>query len=84
MMHTDVDDTNFLKRILWTDESNFKHEGIVNFHNLHHWAQKRQYPRKQKQSSFQTKFSVNVWSGIIGRHLIGPHFLPERLTGENY
>ncbi|CAG4958029.1 unnamed protein product [Colias eurytheme] len=28
LLHTDVEDSDFLKRILWTDESNFSHEGI--------------------------------------------------------
>lgn len=34
--------------------------------------------------SFQDKFSINVWAGIIGRTLIGPHVLPDNLNGENY
>lgn len=34
--------------------------------------------------SYQAKFSINVWAGIIGRTLIGPHILPDNLNGENY
>lgn len=34
--------------------------------------------------SFQAKFSVNVWAGVIGRTLIGPHILPDNFNGENY
>lgn len=84
ILHTDVEDGDFLKRILWTDESNFSREGIVNLHNLHHWSHKDQNPRVKRQSSFQRKFSVNVWAGVIGRNLIGPYFLPERLNGDIY
>lgn len=83
-MHTDVDDNEFLKRILWTDESSFNREGITNLHNLHHWAPGDQNPHVTRQTSFQQKFSVNVWAGVIGRHLIGPHYLPDRLTGPVY
>jgi hypothetical protein len=36
------------------------------------------------QGRFQHRFSINVWAGIIGTHLIGPFLLPARLTGENY
>ncbi|CAG4959031.1 unnamed protein product [Colias eurytheme] len=28
--------------------------------------------------------SVNVWAGVIGRTLIGPHFLSENLNSDNY
>lgn len=82
LLHTDVDDVNFLRSILWTDESRFDREGITNLHNLHHWAHEN--PRVKRQRSFQRRFSVNVWAGVIGNQLIGPHFLPDRLNGENY
>lgn len=84
LLHTDVEDGDFLKRILWTDESNFSHEGITNLHNLHHWEKRGQNPHKKRQTSSQRKFSVNVWAGVIGRNLVGPYFLPERLNGNNY
>ncbi|XP_048006642.1 uncharacterized protein LOC125241966 [Leguminivora glycinivorella] len=71
LMHTDVDDIQFLQRILWTDESCFNREGITNLHNLHHWASKDQNPHVKRPTSFQQKFSVNVWAGVIGRRLIG-------------
>jgi hypothetical protein len=37
-----------------------------------------------RQHAHQTRFSVNVWAGIIGDHLIGPYLLPERLDGRSY
>lgn len=84
LLNADIEDSWFLKSILWTDESQFTREGITNFHNLHKWADKGANPHWKKQVSFQRKFSVNVWAGVIGRHLIGPHFLPETLNGDNY
>lgn len=82
MLNADIDDARFLSRILWTDESKFNREGITNFHNLHYWAEDN--PHVKRQTSFQRKFSVNVWMGVIGNNLIGPHFLPDYLNGESY
>lgn len=84
LLNADIEDGWFLKSILWTDESKFSREGITNFHNLHYWANKDENPHWKKQVSFQRKFSVNVWAGLIGRTLIGPHILPDTLNGDNY
>jgi hypothetical protein len=35
-------------------------------------------PRHQQQ------FSINVWTGIVGDCLVGPHGLPHRLTDNHY
>ncbi|GFW70313.1 uncharacterized protein TNCV_5131391 [Trichonephila clavipes] len=34
--------------------------------------------------SYQRRFSVNVWAGIIHDHLIRPYLLPRRLDGGTY
>lgn len=51
---------NFTQKILFTDEKEFKGNGI------HH------------------NYTLNVWAGIIGDLLIGPIFLPSRLSGSHY
>lgn len=84
LLDMDIEDRHFLKSILWTDESKFSREGINNFHNLHKWGDKGANPHWKKQKSFQRKFSVNVWAGVIGRTLIGPHYLPDKLDGPKY
>ncbi|GBP81085.1 hypothetical protein EVAR_37211_1 [Eumeta japonica] len=73
LLHADVDDPDFLKSILWTDESKFTKEGILNLHNLHHWSSKDENPRVKRQRLFQRRFSLNVWAGVIGDRIIGPH-----------
>lgn len=73
---------NFEKRILFTDEAGFTRNGIFNFHNNHVWADEN--PHATVQRAHQQQFSLNVWAGIIDRHLIGPVFLPQRLNGEIY
>ncbi|GBP58037.1 hypothetical protein EVAR_39753_1 [Eumeta japonica] len=72
LLHADVDDPDFLKSILWTDESKFTKQGILNLHNLHHWSSKDENPRVKRQRSFQRRFSLNVWAGVIGDCIIGP------------
>ena len=73
---------NFKAKILFTDEASFSREAIRNFHNNHLWDFKN--PHAIGEGGFQQQFSVNVWAGIIGDHLIGPHFLPPRLNGDTY
>lgn len=82
MMERDLDDSRFIKRILWTDESQFTRDGITNFHNVHTWAEEN--PHVKQETSFQQRFSVNVWAGIVGNTLVGPYILPQILNGEIY
>lgn len=75
-------DLNFIRTILFTDESCFSRDGVFNYHNAHYWADAN--PRLIREGRFQHRFSVNVWAGIINNELIGPHILPVRLNGESY
>jgi hypothetical protein len=68
--------------VLFTDEAAFTRNGIITFHNNHVWAEEN--PRAVVQSRHQQQFSINVWAGIIGDVLVGPHVLPQRLTGNSY
>lgn len=77
-----VANPNFECIILFTDEASFSRTSIVNFHNNHLWADEN--PHGIVETHFQEQFSLNVWGGIIGDHLIGPFFLPGRLTGDSY
>lgn len=72
----------FLEQVLFTDEANFSREAIINFHNNHVWAEEN--PHAIVEAHHQQQFSLNVWVGIIGDYLIGPHFLPPRLNGDTY
>ena len=68
--------------ILFTDEATFTRAGHHNSHNDHWWA--KENPHKKVVKNFQQRFSVNVWCGIIGGHLIGPHIFEDRLDGVAY
>ncbi|KAJ4451919.1 hypothetical protein ANN_03397 [Periplaneta americana] len=73
---------NFPALVLFTDEAQFTRDGITNFHNQHVWAYEN--PRATVPSHHQVRFSLNMWAGIIGDRLVGPHVLVNRLTGQAY
>lgn len=73
---------DFPNLVLFSDEATFTREGVFNSHNSHCWAHTN--PHMIRQHAHQTQFSVNVWAGIIGNHLIGPCLFPNRLDGRSY
>lgn len=72
----------FAPMVLWTDEASFTRGGIKNVHNEHYWTHTN--PHVSSESSFQHQWRINVWAGIIGDVVVGPHFLPQNLNGPNY
>lgn len=75
-------DPDFCAHVLFTDECTFSREGILNTHNYHVWSNEN--PHTIRPRSFQQRFSVNIWAGIVHDYLIGPYLLPTRLDGESY
>ena len=59
--------------ILFTDKSQFNHDGVNDTHNSHMWADEN--PHATVESNFQQRFSVNVWCAVLDDQLIGPFFL---------
>ncbi|KAJ8943500.1 hypothetical protein NQ318_016280 [Aromia moschata] len=45
---------------------------------MHQWSDENPHPIIE--SHHQQTFSINVWGGIVGDHLLGPFFLPRRLV----
>ncbi|KAJ4441123.1 hypothetical protein ANN_10973 [Periplaneta americana] len=73
---------NFPALVLFTDKAQLTRDGITNFHNQHVWAYEN--PRATIPSHHQVRFSLNMWAGIIGDRLVGPHVLVNRLTRQAY
>lgn len=73
---------DFGATVLFTDECTFTRDGTFNTHNSHQWADVN--PHASSTHAYQRRFSINVWAGIIGDHLLGPYLLPERLDGKKY
>lgn len=81
-LEQDIVDPNFLSKVLFTDEATFTRDGIFNSRNSHVWALDN--PHEIAICHHQHRFSVNVWSGILNNHVIGPYILPIRLTSPSY
>ncbi|XP_070524010.1 histone-lysine N-methyltransferase SETMAR-like [Cardiocondyla obscurior] len=78
----DAENDPFLKNILWTDEAVFRKNGYINRQNEHHYAENN--PRCIKEINIQDRWTVNVWLGIIGDHVIGPEFIQGYVNAEYY
>ncbi|XP_070526690.1 uncharacterized protein [Cardiocondyla obscurior] len=74
--------TTFPDNILWSDEALFTQNGIFNSRNTLYWVDHN--PKLIREGSFQYRYSINVWAGILENQIIGPYFLPARLTGLEY
>jgi len=70
-----------LPLILFTDEATFTRNGINNTRNSRQWS--HEIPHGTVETSFQSRFSLNVWCGMIDDMLTGPVILDDRMTGQN-
>jgi len=75
-------DPDFPDFILFTDKKCFKREGSFNNQNHHSWSDEN--PHASCVRGFQHCSSINLWVGIVGDHLIGPHRFPGPLNGATY
>jgi hypothetical protein len=68
--------------VLFTYETRFVTDVIINIHNQHQWAEEN--PHDVIHYRHQQRFSINVWAGIFGDCLVVPHVLSHRFTGNHY
>lgn len=76
------EDPLFFNSVMFSDESTFTNTGHVNRHNMHYWAETN--PHWMRAVPHQHPWSLNVWCGIVGDHLVGPHFFEGHLNGPMY
>lgn len=76
-----LQDRDFFNYVLFADEATFHKNGFVNRHNFHYYA--TQNPHCIRTTS-QTRWSLNVWGGIIGNYVIGPYFFEGTLSSLMY
>lgn len=72
----------FLGMILFSDEATFVNTGEMNRHNMHYWSATN--PHWMRTVDHQRRWSLNVWCGILGNKIIGPHFFEGTLNGPRY
>ena len=76
----DNEQSTLLTLVLFMDEASFTWESIFNTLNEYVWTESN--PHIAASRMYQVRFSINVWAGIFGDHLVAPYLLPNRLTGE--
>lgn len=76
------DDDNFLKKIIFTDESTFHVSGVVNRHNVRIWGSENPHVVMEIERDSP---KINVWCGLMRDRVIGPFFFHEKtITKEVY
>jgi hypothetical protein len=65
-------ETDFPRRILWTDEVSFKLNGRINRHNSVYWSDSNPHEVIQEELNVP---SLTVWAGICSGDIAGPYFL---------
>jgi len=72
----------FVNSIVFSDEASFELHGNVNRQNFRYWSIENSHWMRDNKSQHLDK--VNVWTEIIGDHLIGPFFINGNLNSEMY
>lgn len=75
-------DQDFIRYVLFSDESTFKNTGESNRHNCHFWSDEN--PHWFKFIDNQHRWSLMVWCGIVNGYLISPYFFEENVNRENF
>ncbi len=65
-----INHQNLNHSILFTEESHFTQHRFLNVHNDHIWAPEN--PKTTISKSFQERFHIDVWAGVIRNKFIGP------------
>lgn len=82
MMDLSNANPGFIRNIVFSDEATFCLNGTVNKQNCRYWAVEN--PHWMMEANTQYPQKVNVWAGIVGNRIIGPHFFVGTLGGEQY
>jgi len=75
-------DEEFLSHVIFSDESLFTWEGVLNSRNMHVWNDENS--RVTQFRNFQVRWKLNVWAEIIGTKVLSPVILLETLNGASY
>ena len=75
------EDENLVNKIIWTDESSFKLNGIVNRHNCVYWATNNPHVKMEQVLNLP---GITVFAGILSAGILGPFFFNGTVTENEY
>jgi hypothetical protein len=73
------EDEKVARKVIWSDEAQFKMNGTVNHHNCVYWVPVNPHVHMGKEVNLP---GVNVWCGLSSCGLIGPFFFEGTVTGQ--
>lgn len=73
------EDNEYLKNIIWCDESKFTKNGMFNRHNSHYWSEENQHLTRVR--GFQERWNFNVFCAIRDNQVVALHFYDGNLNG---
>ncbi|XP_015593606.1 E3 SUMO-protein ligase PIAS2 isoform X3 [Cephus cinctus] len=76
LIDKDRSEKDFIRQILWTDQTTFTNEAIVQHRNNHGNAEGSS---TTQETQAEAVWSINVWAGIVGDRIIGPQFIEEQV-----
>lgn len=77
-----LENPEFLKRIMYTDEATFTTNGVVSSQNIRLWSEDNPHWVIECKRQYSSK--VNVFCGILNEKIIGPYFFYENLNGASF
>lgn len=77
-----LNDREFLKKIIFSDEATFTTNGVVSSQNCRYWAEEN--PNWVIKCKSQYSQKVNVWCAIVDTQIIGPVFFFNTLNAERF
>jgi transposase len=81
MLQIFEENNDFVNKIIWSDESEFKLNGVVNRHNCCYWSYSNPH---EEISVINSKKGVMVWCGVTSDGLIGPYFFEGSVNSMTY
>lgn len=81
LLEKEAEDPQFWEKIVWSDESTFRLNGVINRHNCTYWHQENPHVHVEKHVNLP---SVTVWCGLSSKGLIGPFHFDGTVTGDIY
>ncbi|KAK9885270.1 hypothetical protein WA026_010768 [Henosepilachna vigintioctopunctata] len=73
---------DYFYNVLFSDESTFHNNGLVNRHNFHYYDTENRHLFHAIDR--QNRWSINVYGGIIADQVIGPYFFDGHLNGRKF
>lgn len=74
------ENNSFLDNIIWTDESKFTKNGLLNRRNSHYWSDSN--PHCTRARNFQDSWQFNVYCAVRNHEVVALEFYQDNLNSK--